>query len=166
MRVEADPDGRLIVTNVLLHGPRVTADVLRKIQPARVEATLNLAVKRREDAVNAGSGTINILDWLAPSILAAKHADDDLTLGELRGRPPGEPPSSEPRHPLKRPDGSDPERFYAEVAAAYRSAAVESKKPAAVLANEAGVPVTTVHRWIREARRRGSLPAGQRGVAG
>lgn len=65
------------------------------------------------------------------------------------------------REPLARPDGTDPDGFSRRVAEAYRAAVVTTSKPAKVLADEAGVPVTTVHRWIREARQRGHLKPGR-----
>ena len=34
------------------------------------------------------------------------------------------------------------------------------------LARTHGVPVTTAHRWVKEARRRGFLPPGSPGKAG
>jgi len=67
---------------------------------------------------------------------------------------------------LHRPDGRDPDAFYRAVATHYRWHAALSSKPAALMAEAADVPVTTVHRWIREARRRGHLPKARRGVAG
>ncbi len=76
--------------------------------------------------------------------------------------------------PLIVPDrGADKgERFYQAVADHYRWHASEGRSPAKAIADElAGdedeVPVTTVHRWVREARRRGLLaPARGRGVVG
>lgn len=68
--------------------------------------------------------------------------------------------------PLRRPDGSDPDTFYKLVGDHYRWHAAVTAKPAARIAADAGVPVTTVHRWIREARRRGHLPPGRKGKAG
>src|SRR5690606_11112764 len=68
--------------------------------------------------------------------------------------------------PLGRPNGSDPDEFYRQVAEAYGIAAAESQRPAMLLASEAGVPVTTIHRWVREARLRGLLPRGWKGRAG
>src|SRR5262249_17383009 len=56
------------------------------------------------------------------------------------------------RAPLSRPDGTDPEGFSRRVAEAYNEAIPTTSKPAVALAEEAGVPVVTVHRWIREAR--------------
>lgn len=67
---------------------------------------------------------------------------------------------------LYRPTGSDPDGFYRAVAAHYRAHAALSGKPAARMAEAAGVPVTTVHRWVREARLRGHLPPGRQGKAG
>lgn len=74
--------------------------------------------------------------------------------------------STEPRAPLTRPDGTDPDGFSRRVAAAYREAYKRTRTPAKALAEEAGVPVTTVHRWVREARRSGHLPKARRGRAG
>jgi hypothetical protein len=71
-----------------------------------------------------------------------------------------------PRKPLNRPDGSNPDAFYRQVAEAYRDAVQDTSKVAKVLAEEAHVPVGTVHRWILEARRRGFLPPARQGRAG
>lgn len=68
--------------------------------------------------------------------------------------------------PFLRPGGMDPELFYQLVAAAYNEYVRETRAAGARIAEEAGVPVTTAHRWIREARRRGFLPLGQRGKTG
>jgi hypothetical protein len=59
-----------------------------------------------------------------------------------------------------------PDSFYDAVAAAYRDLARRSSRPAAELAETHGVPVTTAHRWIKEARRRGFLAPGRPGKAG
>lgn len=67
---------------------------------------------------------------------------------------------------LYRPDGRHPEEFYSAVATHYRWHAALSRRPAARMAEAAGVPVTTVHRWIREARARGFLPKGRQGSVG
>jgi hypothetical protein len=68
--------------------------------------------------------------------------------------------------PLARPDGSNPDAFYKQVAEAYRDVLPTTNKVAKVLAEEANVPVGTVHRWILEARRRGFLPSARQGRAG
>jgi uncharacterized protein YggE len=61
---------------------------------------------------------------------------------------------------------SNPDAFYQQVAEAYRDAVQDTRKVAVVLAEEAQVPVGTVHRWILEARRRGFLPSARQGRAG
>jgi hypothetical protein len=71
-----------------------------------------------------------------------------------------------PRKPLTRPDGSNPDAFYRQVAEAYRDVVQNNRKVAKVLAEEANVPVGTVHRWVLEARRRGFLPSARQGRAG
>jgi hypothetical protein len=56
--------------------------------------------------------------------------------------------------------------FYKRVAVRYSQLAARSNRPAVEMANANGVPVTTVHRWVKEARRRGFLPPGQKGRRG
>jgi hypothetical protein len=70
------------------------------------------------------------------------------------------------RKPLTRPDGSNPDAFYQQVADAYRDVVQDTRKVAVVLAEEANVPVATVHRWILESRRRGFLQPARQGRAG
>lgn len=72
----------------------------------------------------------------------------------------------QPHEPLTRPDGRDPDGFYQQVAEAYRDVVQTTPKVAKALAEEANVPVGTVHRWIMEARRRGFLPSARQGRAG
>jgi transposase-like protein len=99
--------------------------------------------------------------------------NDDLTVGELRKEAARVAEEQRElrrrgvvRRQLTRPDPADPEEFYRLVATAYGEYAAESNAPAKGIAEEAGVPVTTVHRWIREARRRGFLPPARKGRAG
>jgi len=73
---------------------------------------------------------------------------------------------AEERPRLTRPDGLAPDEFYSRVAAAYSEYAPRTRAPAKEIAAEAKVPITTVHRWIREARRRGFLPPARKGKAG
>ena len=75
--------------------------------------------------------------------------------------------TKETRQPLTRPDGTDPEGFSRRVAQAYREAVRASPHtPAKAMADEAGVPVTTVHRWVRDARRLGLLTPTRKGSTG
>jgi hypothetical protein len=149
-------DGRWIITDVYVQAPEVTASVLQQTDVSRILAMLN------------SSGL------LYPT--APDESLDDLTFGDMRRRAERmrreladrgtdplalKPPP--PRPTLQRPDGKDTDQFYALVARAYRDYAPRTRKPAVEMAKEAEVPVTTVHRWIREARRRGHLPPSGRG---
>jgi hypothetical protein len=61
--------------------------------------------------------------------------------------------------------GKKPDSFYEKVADAFTWLAKHSHAPAAELAERNGVPVTTVHRWVKEARARKILGSGERGRA-
>ena len=66
--------------------------------------------------------------------------------------------------PLKRPEKRNlPDTFYAEVAARYRDAVLRGLRPRPAIAEAAGVSGEVAGRWIREARRRGYLPATEPG---
>lgn len=72
-------------------------------------------------------------------------------------------PLKRPPLKLEVPQGrSRPDSFYKSVAAAFSYMSVVSQRPAQDLADENGVPVTTVHGWVKEARRRGFLASGER----
>lgn len=88
-------------------------------------------------------------------------------------RPPAPPALSDDRHELVvvGPHRTPSTRalgdaFYASVADAYRLAARHLPGPAKAIAEANGVPVSTVHRWVKEARRRNHLPPGQAGKRG
>lgn len=73
--------------------------------------------------------------------------------------PPEKPiKPSKPRLKLKIPAGQKrPDSFYASVASVYLAQATLSPRPAVDLAEANGVPTSTVHRWLKEARARGLL---------
>jgi hypothetical protein len=76
-------------------------------------------------------------------------------------------PTRRPRARLRVPETNrKPESFYRQVAAVYTELAAHGNRPAVELAEANGVPITTAHRWVKEARRRGFLPPGQKGRAG
>lgn len=68
--------------------------------------------------------------------------------------------------PLKRQQGEPPEDFADRVAWYYRFFSGMSSRPAKMISDHSGVPLPTVHGWIREARLRGKLPPGKKGKAG
>lgn len=153
------------MSDLYLHGEALTAEMLRKISLSRLEAWRNGEVDNpmssgRKDALQK----------------RRREAQDDagLTVADLRSRAKDIEERRQDlverfalaAEPITRPDGSDPEGFYRHLAMRYRIYAVETKAPARAIADEAQVPVTTVHRWIREARQRGFLPPGRKGRVG
>jgi hypothetical protein len=64
------------------------------------------------------------------------------------------------------PPGRKPDWFYQEVANQYSRLVAASNRPAAEMAEIHGIPITTVHRWVKEARRRGFLGPGRKGRRG
>jgi hypothetical protein len=95
--------------------------------------------------------------------LLLDHWREPIPETEL-GRPRKRLPIRLPGHPK---NGKYPDVFYDRVAVAYRFFVEHGKKPAKEIAADAGVPLSTATRWIREARRRGFLaPAGAKGRTG
>lgn len=164
---------RLAPTRLIIDG-QIDAQTLRAIPFGRVEAVVNridpdsngvtadtLSDEARAELVERGviwPEEFQQIDEALDRYLEGSRADLYKSLETL--------PSGKRRMPLTRPDGSDPEGFARRVAEAYNAATITTASPAKVLAEEAGVPVTTVHRWIREARQRGALPPARKGRAG
>lgn len=68
--------------------------------------------------------------------------------------------------PLRREKGEEPAAFAERVAEYYRVFSAFTSKPAKMISDQYGIPLPTVHGWIREARLQGKLPPGKRGKAG
>jgi len=168
MRVTQRPDGRWGVDAVYVHGPEITTSELQAVPVGQLELMINLVPADIGDMeiVNRFGGYDNAIviepgEGKEPALaeLRALAADAPNGLRSWLEAPGG-------RQALTRPDGSDPDAFYAQVAQAYREYAPRTRAPAVEIAKEAGVPVGTARGWIREARRRGHLPAGRQGKAG
>jgi len=166
-----------VVTGVLVEADEVTTDTLRQVQPSRVLASLGPQpgrpawIAERADGrsvISFEPGGIPLEVSVTPDALIEAYSERDdtgTTIGELRERATRKLRPAK-REVVGRPDGTNSDRFYKRFAATYRSAATESSKPAVILAGENDVPVETVRRWIKEARRRGHLEPGRRGRAG
>lgn len=87
-----------------------------------------------------------------------------LRITDMEAQPVPELPR--PIEPLTRPAGGDRDPHRQLTAAWYRYYATFSPNPGKRMADDSGVPLPTVHNWIREARLRGFLPMAQRGKAG
>jgi hypothetical protein len=142
--------GQIVALDV--NGRNLTTDRLRSIPVAHIET---LANTNPEFHPHINGQPQNPMSQLHSAF--RQQANPQL-IAKARRR--------KPRKPLSRPDGSNPDAFYRQVAEAYRDAVKDTNKVAKVLAEESGVPVGTVHRWILEARRRGFLPPARQGRAG
>jgi hypothetical protein len=155
VRVGVADSGRLVLTGLHIDGSP-SADLLRSIPVGRIEAAANaqLAVGQRSIdtppvlsprtrpvappvAVDTG------WEMVEPALAVSRAAPAEG--GRARGRP---------------------DVFYRDVADVYLDFAQDSPRPACDLADRHGVPVSTAHRWVKEARRRGFLPPGKPGKSG
>lgn len=88
-------DGRLVITGLYVHGPEVTAGVIRELRLGRVVARLNTTT------VGGGVG-----DGREPSLVELRARTYPVVCEEPVGVRPV-------RERLTRPDGQRPEVFYA-----------------------------------------------------
>ncbi|MEV8510763.1 hypothetical protein [Dactylosporangium sp. NPDC051484] len=155
VRVGVGAGGRLVLTGLRIEGTP-SADLLRAIPVGRIEAAANAQLA----AVEAGRDTTPAVSTRARPV-APPVAEDvgwemvEPSLAVTRAAPP------ETSRPRGRPDV-----FYRQVADVYLTFAQASPRPACDLADQHGVPVSTAHRWVKEARRRGFLPPGRPGKSG
>ena len=151
VRFHLADDGRLVPVKVLVvEGLEPLARELRSIPLNEMEAAAN-GLELREHIIEH-------LDDEVDFVMKAEH-DQDTGKPRRRRKPTGKLPMPEGR---KRPDS-----FYRRAADEYtRLVAAGDRSPAQTIAAANDVPATTAHRWIKEARRRGFLPAGRPGRAG
>ncbi|MEJ7772533.1 MAG: hypothetical protein WKF51_11580 [Geodermatophilaceae bacterium] len=158
---DRDDDGRrsavIEVREVLVSadggpiGPRIMRDLpLARAEAAVNQPTYREAVLARLPASNAGMVPF---PWDPDEGARWWFAAGDEKPPTLR----------RPRLKLKVPTGRGrPDDFYRQVADRFAYLTTVSKRPATDLADANGVNVTTVHGWVKEARRRGLLPPGER----
>ena len=155
VRVAVGADGRLVLAGLRIDGAP-TAELMRAIPVGRIEAAANAQLSVIDDAIVA-----NPLVSPRPRPLAAPDGAGD-------GWETTDPAYA--IHRTHRPDVARargrPDGFYREVADDYLDLAQASHRPASDIAARRGVPVSTAHRWVKEARRRGFLPPGRPGKTG
>lgn len=156
VKIEPDDDGRLEIGELRIVG-QPTSELLRSIPVGRIEATANAQLTVVDDVVTAAP----VRRRPRPVSEAARQALlDDAGWDELG------PATAGGANPEETDGRGRPDTFYADIAADYLDLARTSRRPAAELAERHRVPVTTAHRWIKEARRRGHLAPGRPGKAG
>lgn len=143
------------VIRVGFDGGTATAAAARDVPLARLEAALNLRLLQ-----HGGLPAENEFPFTA-----MQAPPPDFPSEEWRQYPDG--PHRRPRGPSLKlrvpPAGSRTDAFYEQVAERYLWLASQGPRPAEELARANDVSPSTVHLWVREARRRGILPPGQRG---
>jgi len=171
VRCSLAPSGRLVISEVHVKsdGRRVDTNVLRDVPLGKIEAAINGTYRElmlaRLDEEEDAQPSANVEDTaeyflrLYDKRLAELEAEArPLTRSQLvRLAKVTQPPKER---------GRLPDSFYQQVAEKYMELANRIKGPATEMANANGVPVTTIHRWTKEARARGFLAAGHRGARG
>jgi len=158
VRVAQAPGGRLVLTGLQLDGPP-TAELLRALPVGRIEAAANAQLAVVDDAV-VRSPARRGRRPTGPPAGASDGWETSDPANALRRAVAAAGPAAEP------PGRGRPDFFYRQIADVYLEYAQVSHRPAVDLADNHSVPVTTAHRWIKEARRRGFLPPGRPGKAG
>lgn len=151
---------RVIVDLVVRSDGNVDSSALKSLPIGWLEGLVNApdwakALGRRDSGATTPTG-----EDMAEVLTMLEIGVDGMAFGV------DQPSEQTKRPPLSRPDGADPDDFYRRVADAYHDVLQRSGRVAPALAEEAGVPVATVRRWIQESRRRGFLPPARRGRAG
>jgi ABC-type amino acid transport substrate-binding protein len=151
-----DRDGRLRVFEMVwAPDAPITGDTLRALQLGRIEA----AVNRPALAENLRAS----LDRPGPDLRRALSRD----VKQVSSHAVVPRYEVAPVVPVPEGRGKYPDSFYRRVADRYSALQASGERDVArQIADANEVPLTTVHRWVKEARRRGFLPPGRRGKAG
>lgn len=175
LHVEERQDGRLrIVELVLSDAKGLSGAMLRDLPLGAWEAQMNapdMAALLRSRFEDQGPYGFEDLTWEHGSFDVTpmpRDADDGGLEFHFPGGgdlAPAIATTVEPELNLgasTMPSGKRPDAFYRAVAEAYSWLAGHVRRPAVELAAINDVPPTTIHRWVKEARRRGLLGPGRR----
>lgn len=158
-----DAGDRLVVTDLYLRRPEgLAARDVANVPVRRLEGLTDADERAVRDGLDEVPDERANLDLLLDVLLGGGRR---FTTGTATARASASAETTRPPEPLGRPRGGDPE-FYRRVAQRYRVLAMEGHNPTTRLAQEAGVPLSTAQRWLREARRNNFLAAGRPGVQG
>jgi hypothetical protein len=159
VRVVVGADGRLVLAGLRVDGPP-TAELLRAIPVGRIEAAANAQLSVIDDVIMPNASANALANPRPRPLVPPDRAGDGWEI-------------TDPARAVRRSRHADvarsrgrPDLFYREVADVYLDLAQASHRPASDIAAQHGVPVSTAHRWVKEARRRGFLPPGRPGKTG
>jgi hypothetical protein len=153
VRFKPSGQGRLDPVELRVDGPLLDSNTLRRLPLAFMETFANTVWRTDlQDMLDvAPEGDLHDRNYMPPQFSEPGSIRRSIVRKTAR---------------LKIPDGAKPDSFYRQVAKTYSHLARGSNRPAADLAEVNDVPVTTAHRWVKEARRRGFLPPGRKGRRG
>lgn len=149
LRVTEGKDGRWSVTDMHWPGARpIRTEDLRKVPIGKIEAFCNLPeiVEVLHSKMSANPKTLEQI--ARKSVVAVNVVNREIQQRRAVQR------ITKLRIPDERPY---PSEFYAQVAAIYSDLSAAVRNPAIEFSEKANVPLSTVHRWIKEARARGEL---------
>jgi hypothetical protein len=153
VRFKPSGQGRLDPVELRVDGPLLDSNTLRRLPLAFMETFANTVWRTDlQDMLDvAPEGDLHDRNYMPPQFSEPGSIRRSIVRKTAR---------------LKIPVGAKPDSFYQQVAKTYSRLARGSNRPAAELAEVNDVPVTTAHRWVKEARRRGFLPPGRKGRRG
>jgi hypothetical protein len=190
-----EESGRLVIAELYVSAESLAMDPerIRRLPLGRIEAWVNEPdtaeqIRRRLDVPGPdlhraiGSYATTFGQRRPPQEPRPLHWVERMYFAQIEGS--GEPQAPEPD--LSRPLGSVlvetpempdakldvpiarpyPTDFFRDVAKVYSALSAITRAPAGIIADANGVPVTSVHRWVKRARALGFLSRGHRGRAG
>lgn len=146
VRFAVVPSGRLRVAELrVVASDGVGAEMLRRVPLGRVEAMVNSP--ELADAVRADvEAATKVERDIGPAGEQEDHEEAEVSVKRRTRRD----------LKLRIPDARRrPDDFYRQVAVTMATASQTTRSAAEAVAAANEVPVTTVHRWMKEARRRG-----------
>lgn len=189
----AESDGRLVATELYMAGDALNTHALRSVPLGRLEAWANTeggegqtGLRHRLEAPGADLGraiqewntwirareddtprTRPPSHWAEAMLLAQFEGFEELRAPARRSKAPewrdDEPVDARLPIPTARPYSDD---FYRSVATVYGALVGRVASPVRVIADANNTPMSTAHRWVKEARRRRFLSTGRPGKAG
>ena len=170
----------------LANGAALSSEVMRSLPVSRIESSVNnprqkdlLESRREHPSINLEAAAWYFdREWSADD--EPKHWAHEMLLAEAgeRRRPPRPKRTKKPfvstseewaagSALISTPEtDAYPEEFYKLVAQKYSALSLSTRGPAKFIAEANNIPVSTVYRWIRKARKLGFLAPGEKGKTG